>query len=113
MPEVDHLPGRVDGPEGLLELAKKFGEVEVYELIMLCRTTGTEERDAGGAALTALGNRLVTKMREKMRAVDPYCTEEQVKRAVAAQLGYMDSGSRSNFYNVLKGGRRHARKRGA
>lgn len=107
MPNLDRLPGRLDGPDGLIGLADKFGAVEVFELIMLCRTTGSIESDSGGQALTALGNRLVDQVRDE----HPELTEREVKQKAAALVGFKDSGSRSNFNKILLGGRRQFRNR--
>jgi hypothetical protein len=107
VPDLDRLPGRLDGPDGLIELAEKFGAVQVFELIMLCRTTGSIESDAGGQALTTLGNRLV----DKVRAEHPELTEREVKQKAAALVGFKDSGSRTNFNKILLGGRRRYRNR--
>lgn len=100
MRQVTRLPGHLDGTDGLLELAKAFGDAQVYDLIMLCRRANGE--DPGGAALTILGNRLV----EKYQADNPAADETEAKQHVAKLLGYHDVGARSNFYKILTGGRR-------
>lgn len=102
MRKVSRLPGRGDGVEGLLQLAETFGEAQVFDLIMLCRTARGEGKDPGGEALTLLGNRIVAKERDN----HPEYSYDQVRQAAAKRLGIDDAGSRSNFYKILTGGRR-------
>jgi hypothetical protein len=100
--KVSRLPGRADGAAGLLDLAKLFGDAQVFDLIMLCRTAKGDGQDPGGEALTLLGNRLI----EKERAKNPAATYDEARRAVAELLGYQGSAAaRSNFYKILRGGR--------
>jgi hypothetical protein len=100
--KVSRLPGRADGVEGLLDLAKLFGDAQVFDLIMLCRTARGEGQDPGGEALRTMGNRLV----EKEQAAHPEKTYDQARQAVADLLGFQGSAAaRSNFYKVLRGGR--------
>lgn len=97
---ANRLPGRLDGLEGLLELAKLYSHEQVFDLIVMCRTARGRETDVGGAALTAIGNALVQREMN-----DKNIDRDTAKRQVAHRLGYHDAGSRSNFYQILKGGR--------
>lgn len=99
MRAISHLPGRDDGVDGLLSLADAFGAEQVYDLILLCRTARSRETDAGGAALTELGRRMIAAEMEASN-VD----YRQARLTVAARLGYKDGGARSNFHKVLSGG---------
>jgi len=97
MPQDVKLPGRIDGEQGLIDLAKVFGDEAVFDLILLCRTARSREADAGGAALTALAKKMVS---DEMGHCD--VDYDTARRKVAARLGYHDVGSRSNFYKVLE-----------
>lgn len=110
MPEIDHLPTRDDGEEGLLHLAEVFGKKEVYELILLCRTAQNRATDAAGAAMRTLALGLID---EAMADGMPY---EEARRVVADDLGYSgpsDGNGRSNFYQLIKGGRPDQRPKAA
>lgn len=108
MPEIDHLPTREEGEAGLLQLAEVFGKKQVYELILLCRTAQNRATDAAGAAMRTLGLDLVD---EAMASGLPF---DEARRQVADDLGYTgptQGNGRSNFYQLLKGGRPDQRRR--
>jgi hypothetical protein len=107
MRQLSRLPGRLDGAEGLIALAETFGEVAVFDLIMLCRTHRGPGQDPGGEALTALGNQLVAKGKQ----AHPEYTDIEARQAAAKKLGFHDAGSRTNFYKILHGGRSNSRNR--
>lgn len=107
MRRLSRLPSRADGVKGLLDLAETFGEAPVFELIMLCRTARGEGQDPGGEALTIFGNRLV----EQEKTAHPDYTEQQARQATARKLGFLTSGTRTNFAKILAGGRRQDRAR--
>lgn len=102
MPEIEALPTRADGEEGLLRLAEQFGGKAVYELILLCRTAQNRATDAAGAAMRTIALQLID---EVMAGGVPF---DEARRIVADDLGYSapaDGNGRSNFYQLLKGGR--------
>lgn len=100
MKSIKRLPGRADGAEGLTALAEVFGPAEVFDLILLCRTARSRDDDAGGDALVTLARAMVAAEMEKSN-VD----YDTARKTVAYRLGYRNAGTRSNFYQILKGGR--------
>lgn len=102
MRAISHLPSRADGAQGLLALAENFGPQAVYELILLCRTARgrADGQDPGGEALVALSRQMVEHEMDKAN-VD----YDAARYTVATRLGYLDYGTRSNFYKMLQGGR--------
>jgi hypothetical protein len=84
------------GDDELLDFAEHYGDAAVYELVLLCRTARDAEKDAGRAALTDIGVRLVQAEGGDF---------DSARAVVADRLGYHDAGTRSNFYKILRGGR--------
>jgi len=109
------LAGPDDGgppDDELLELARRYGDAAVFDLIRLCRVANNEDKDAGKQALHVLANRLVMQHGAGPGAV----------LAAALELGYTGPGhgnSWTNFRKIVKGDRRNpdnrptGRRRGA
>lgn len=97
-----------DNAQPLTNLAETYGDAQTYQLILMCRTAQDRDTDYAGAALVTLAQRMVDKHMREMNV--PYDT---ARRAVSDSLGYSkpaEGNGRSNFYQLLRGGRQPERR---